>query len=120
MATIKEFLVKQKIGNGYYYVTIPSRSDVISGANKDRISNATDKSILNGVTTQSTSSQVTNNASAYYVMNSDGRIGEFVDILGRIEDTAPTTDAGYRLKIKLDLKKLYEYCEGDLTRSGMF
>ena len=120
MATIKEFLVKQKIGNGYYYVTIPSRSDVISGANKDRISNATDKSILNGVTTQSTSSQVTNNASAYYVMNSDGRIGEFVDILGRIEDTAPTTDAGYRLKIKLDLKKLYEYCEGDVTRSGMF
>ena len=45
MATIKDFLVKQKVGDCEDYVTIPSGQDVLKQSNKTRIGEACDCAI---------------------------------------------------------------------------
>ena len=122
MAILKEFLVKQKVGNCEDYVTIPNWSDVAKQSNISRIADVSDYSILNGATISTAFRNKSDNASLYYVLGSDveGKIQQYVDSLGRVEDITSKTQAGYKLKIKLDLAKLQEFYDGDLTKLGIF
>ena len=122
MATLKEFLVKQKVGNCEDYVTIPNWSDVTKQSNRSRIGDVSDYSILNGATISTAFRNKSDNASLYCVLGSDaeGKIQQYVDSLGRVEDITSKTQAGYKLKIKLDLAKLQEFYDGDLTKLGIF
>ena len=119
MATIRDFLVKQKVGDCEDYVTIPSGRDVLKQSNKTRIGEASDCAILNGAKAISTFKDKKNIA-MYYILNDEDEAGsreisQCVDSLGRIEDVQDSTQAGYKVKIVLDLKKLYQFYEGDLT-----